>query len=1095
MPTQKHQPWFALVGLALGVAAPIAAAASTTPQSAGYLPVVPQDQPRITSGVDGSQKSTLTRSHSSLAIAAYDKGALPGTQAFPDLSLVLNRSATTQQALDGLVKQQTNPGSPYFHHWLTASQISAYGPQQSDVTKVTQWLQSHGLHVKNVSADGLVIHFSGNVAALNGTFNAAMHSYEINGEKHFANANAAQIPTALAPVVQSVVLHNFFPKPQHIDVGVVSKDKATGHWKTMAKAAAAGTNKPTPQFTVPGGTVDPGITYDMAPADFNTVYNVNPLWSQGTRGAGQTIVVLERTDINLADVATFRSAFLPADAKGTVTLEHPGTCADPGVNGDESEAALDAEWAGAAAPDANIIVAACADNGATPGFEVANISLTNSPAPGNVWSLSYGECESAVSGNTLTSYEYQEAEARGVTVFVSTGDAGSAACDQNAFFAASFGAQVNALASTPYDVAVGGTDFNDFGKISQYWLSNNLPLNASALSYIPEMTWNDSCASSQLAMLMGYPNPLAACNDLNDQYGDGGDYMNTAGGSGGVSALYAQPEWQTGIYGQTFSSSRTLPDVSLFAANGVFSHALVYCMSDPNESGTTCDYTQPDDVYYNSAGGTSFAAPAMAGVQALVNQASGGSSGNILPALYDIGIKQYGTNASPNTATLTSCNSSNGASIGSNCVFNNVTVGNIDVPCWAGTSNCYLGPNSIDGAEEFGLVYAAPSENSTTTVPAWSAGAGYNMATGLGSVNVTNFVNAMAKFNQTFADRATAYVAPYDFLSATYSGAFTNDGYSDIAVVDPVGGSLTTLAMRGSVVRTQTTQTISTGYTIGAVADYFPALDSLGWTTGHLVWTGSDNKLYVWISSDQGGFEAYQVGPAYPKGWKLMGSQVIDNSGVPQLLWYNATTSQYGWWQLGLDLDTFAPEVTSISSLTTVASGFVPALADLNGDGYGDLVWTNPSSNDVYAWINNQQGGFVPHLVGASRPDGYTLYGAGDVTGSGVTDLVWVNAASHQVQIWTMNGFNVTSQKTINYTAGYTLASIADYDGDGLADLLWVGTAGDVYDWQSTGNGGFQSLRVAAYDGTPFVVRAGGQIQGNWLQGSANGGVSIPSTH
>jgi len=222
---------------------------------------------------------------------------------------------------------------------------------------------------------------------------------------------------------------------------------------------------------------------------------------------------------------------------------------------------------------------------------------------------------------------------------------------------------------------------------------------------------------------------------------------------------------------------------------------------------------------------------------------------------------------------------------------------------------------------------------------------------------------------------------------------------------------------------------------------------------------------------------------------------VIDGSGVPQLLWYNATTSQFGWWQLGMDPNTFAPTVASISSLTTVASGFVPALADLNGDGYGDLVWTNPGSSDVYAWINNQQGGFVPHLIGASRPDGYTLYGAGDVTGSGVTDLVWVNAVSHQVQIWTMNGFSVSSMKTINYTAGYTLASIADYDGDGLADLLWVGTAGDVYDWQSTGNGGFQSLRVAAYDGTPFVVPAGGQIQGNWLQGSANGGVSIPSTH
>jgi Pro-kumamolisin, activation domain/FG-GAP-like repeat/FG-GAP repeat/Subtilase family len=1091
MLTQKYQPWFAVAGLALGVAAPIAAGASTTTQNQGYLPAVPQDQARITSAVDDSQRSTLTKSHSSLAVAAYDKGALPDTQTFPDLLLVLKRSAAKQQAFDDLLQQQANPSSPYFHHWVTASQIGTmYAPQQSDIAKVTKWLQSRGLQVKSVSSDGLIIHFSGNVAAVNGAFNASMHSYEINGEKHFANANAAQIPTALTPVVQSVTLHNFFPKPQHIDVATVSKDKATGRWKTVATAAATGTHKPMPQFTVPGGTVDPSTAYELAPADFNTVYNVNPLWSQGTRGAGQTIVVLERTDINLADVATFRHAFLPANAKGTVTIEHPGGCTDPGVNGDEGEAALDAEWAGAAAPDANIVVAACEDSDVTFGAMLAAIELNDSASPGDIWSLSYGECEASAGDATITSFVWQEAEAKGVTVFVASDDAGSAGCDQNEY-AATGGAQVNSLASTPYDVAVGGTDFNDFGNYNQYWLSTNLPLDSSAISYVPEQTWNDSCASSQLDELLGYANGLAACNDVS---GPGGEFLNTAGGGGGASMYVSQPEWQEGVYGQTNSSTRTLPDVSLFAANGLYGHALVYCMSDTTEGGNTCDYTNSNDVVYNSAGGTSFAAPAMAGVQALINQVQGAPSGNILPALYNIAIKQYGTNASPNTAMLTSCNSSNGANIGSNCVFNNVTVGNNDVPCWSGSANCYLGSNSIDGLQEFGLVYGAPSANATTTVPAWSAGAGYNMATGLGSVNATNLVNAVAKFNQTFADRATPYVAPYDFLSASVGldNSFSNDGFSDIALVDPVKGSFTALAMKGSVVRAQTTLSISPGYTIGTAADFFPLLDLLGLRSAHLAWTGPDNKLYVWISNDQGGFYPYGVGSAYPEGWKLMGSEVIDNSGTPQMLWYNASTSQIGWWKLTTNLATGAPLISSMSTPFNVASGYVPTLADLNGDGYGDLVWTNPSNNDVYAWINNQQGGYVPHLLSVSRPDGFTLTGAGDFTGTGITDLVWVNTSTHQLQIWMMNGFNVTSQKTITYTAGYTLASIADYDGDGLADLLWVGTAGDVYDWQSNGNGGFQSLRVAAVDGTPFVVPAGEQVQGNWLQGSANGGVANP---
>ncbi len=316
----------------------------------------------------------------------------------------------------------------------------------------------------------------------------------------------------MAPIVQFVRLHNFFPKPQHVDVGVVSKNKKNGHWKMVAKASATSNNKAVPQFTVPGGTVDTQTTYDLAPADFNTVYNVNPLWNQGTRGTGQTIVVLERTDVNPADVQAFRQAFLPANAKGTVTYIHPNSCTDPGINGDESEAALDAEWAGAAAPDANIVFASCADNGSEFGAFLAGFSMaaTAGQSPGNIWSLSYGECESVAAGDTTASLLWSDAEAEGVTTFVSTGDAGSAACDQNAIAAASGGAQVNIMASTPYNVAVGGTDFNDLNNYSQYWTSTNLALNASAISYVPEQTWNDSCASSQLDALMGYANGIDA---------------------------------------------------------------------------------------------------------------------------------------------------------------------------------------------------------------------------------------------------------------------------------------------------------------------------------------------------------------------------------------------------------------------------------------------------------------------------------------------------------------------------------------------------------------------------------------------------------
>jgi hypothetical protein len=158
-------------------------------------------------------------------------------------------------------------------------------------------------------------------------------------------------------------------------------------------------------------------------------------------------------------------------------------------------------------------------------------------------------------------------------------------------------------------------------------------------------------------------------------------------------------------------------------------------------------------------------------------------------------------------------------------------------------------------------------------------------------------------------------------------------------------------------------------------------------------------------------------------------------------------------------------------------------------------VWTSTTDNSVYVWINNQQGGFVTHRI-ADHPAGFVLFGAGDINGDGNTDLIWTNPSSNQMAWWLMDGFNVLSQQTRNITPGYTMASIADYDGDGLADILWVGTAGDVYEWQSNGTG-FESFRVADAAGNPLVVPAGTQIQASRLQGSGAGGenTSIGSSH
>ncbi|MBB6189321.1 protease pro-enzyme activation domain-containing protein [Rhodanobacter sp. MP7CTX1] len=1081
----RSTSWLAGAGLLLTGA--FSAGAHAMPaQAANYYPNYSPDTARITKAVDNST-FVPAGTVPALAVSANDAGALPSTQTIRNVVLLLKRSDAKQKQFDAYVHQLSTPGSSYFHHWLSATQAGTlFGPAQADISKVTDWLKAQGMTSVEVLPTGTMIRFSGTANALGHAFHTSLHSYSVNGQKHFANTDRQQIPAALAPVVAGVAsLNNFFPKPQYHNVGTVTRDKKTGKWKSIAKAGGA------PQFTVPGGDIIPETTYDVVPADFNTIYNVNPLWNEGTpvRGAGQTVAVLERTEVLPGDIQAFRSAFLPANTAGTVSFVNPGifpgdtSCTDPARNGDEPEAALDTEWAGAAAPDANIEFATCDDtNSATfgPLQAAENIiigRLIGNPEP-SILSLSYGECEqddmTDASTLGLANGMWELAASEGITVFVSSGDSGSVGCDDNQP-AATHGLSVNGLASSPFDVAVGGTDFNDFTNYGPYWTSANLAHYQSAVGYVPEMTWNDSCASSVIYTLLQFPDGITACND--PTVGQEG-LISTAGGSGGSSIMNAQPVWQIGIYGQSNENARTLPDVSLFAANGFFGHALVYCMSDviqnssgdPDEppvvQGSPCDYSNPDDVVLNSAGGTSFAAPAMAGVQALINQSVGQPVGNVLPAFYALASKEYGANGSPNTAMLQACNASNGLNISSNCIFNDITVGDIDEPCFAGTNNCYSGATT----QQLGI--AVGNGGSTLQLgPAWLANSGYSLATGLGSINATNLVNAITKFYKPFQH---GYYPPYDFMS---NDSVLTDGYSDIAVVDPVKGTLMSLGMKGSTVLQSVSQAISPGYSIGAEGNLG------GYYIPLLAWTGPDNQLYIWESDASGGYAKQAVGSPFPAGWELAGQAVTDSSGQSQLFWFNASTAQFGWWQFvnGGELQ------VNVSALTKVAPGYVPTLADVNGDGYADIVWTSPNNNSVYVWINDQQGGYVAHST-SDRPAGFTLFGAGDFTGNGTTDLVWTNAASNQIAIWTVDGYTVASQHTFNVTPGYTLASIADFDGDGVADLLWVGTAGDVYEWQGNGNGGFGSFRVADRNGNPLVIPAGAKIQPNRLQGGVVAG-------
>jgi subtilase family serine protease len=685
-------------------------------------------------GIDESRRHSLAGNTRPEATAQNDQGAVAGDFPMEHMILQLARSAADETAIKQYIDSLHDAASPNYHRWMTASEFgAAWGAAPADRAAVAQWLESHGFTVHSMAPGGTTIDFSGTAAQVLEAFHTEIHHLNVNGVRHIANMSDPEIPEALAPAVAGIVsLHDFSPRPR--------------------KRAHA-------DYTFTSGK----STYQaVTPGDLATIYDLNPLFTAGITGTGQTIAVIEDSDLYKAsDWNTFRSTFgLTKYASGSLTAVHPapatGTnnCRAPGVvAGDDGEAILDAEWASAAAPDAAIEVVACASTRTTFGGLIALQNLVNSQTPPSIVSISYGECEAenGAASNAAFSAIYEQAVAEGVSVFVAAGDEGAASCDAGAQ-GASHGIGVSAWASTPYNVAVGGTDFGDTaaGTNNSYWSSSNSATFASAMAYIPEIPWNDSCASGLLAAQFGYSTVYGSAGFCGSATAKNDSLLEVVAGSGGPSGCatgnpastgvvggtcggYAKPSWQADIAGIPADGVRDIPDVSLFAADGLWGHYYVDCWSDVRNGGASCAGVPST---WDGGGGTSYSTPILAGIQALVNQKNGGAQGNPNYVYYKLaaaGSESFCDSEAP----------------GPGCIFHNVTKGDIDVNC-GGAAECFGAAQSTPAGGGRGLrggfsstvsYNGALSTSATSLAPAYQAVAGWNFATGLGSVDASNLVN------------------------------------------------------------------------------------------------------------------------------------------------------------------------------------------------------------------------------------------------------------------------------------------------------------------------------------------------------------------
>jgi hypothetical protein len=767
---------FAFAATALAALAP----ACLSAQAVSQLALTPVAS-RLTQPINDSARVTLKGTVHPLANAANDRGAAPDSMQVPRIHVMLRRSDAQEASLKQLIAAMHTPGSSSYHKWLTPTQFGEqFGPSDQDIATVEGWLQSKGFSVTKVNPGKQTLEIAGTVGQLRDAFHTQIHKYSVDGQVRYANSTDPQIPAALAPVFGGFVsLNNFHAKRQSQVLG-----KATYNPKT---------DKATPQWTQGDSS---GVSFVLAPGDFNVQYDLNPVYAAGVNGTNQAIAIVNDSNINIDLVNQYRTLFgLPANPPQVIIDGNDpgvdGTNNPDGPNGDSGEAYLDVEVAGAVAPNATVDLVIGADTALESGLNLAlEHAVYGNVAP--ILSISFGfGCEEELgTGNSFINNIWEQAAAQGITAIVSAGDSGSAGCDSDSSEYAAKGIGVSGLASTPYNVAVGGTDFyySNYAntaalntQIATYW--NTTPSQSPAVSLlqvIPEQPWNNS----QFGL------------DATSFYTDIENSTETTigGGSGGASSCssgtadpttgefdtctggYAKPSWQTGT-GVPADNVRDIPDLSLFAANGLNYSYYPTCETDGD-----CQAASGSNlVQITGIGGTSASAPAFAGIMALVNQKYG-PQGQADFVLYPLATQFP-------------------------AAFHDVTVGTNSVPCNIGTTSAGLAPLDCiavtDPLTATDSTYgtAAEGQLGSGTTPSYNATAGYDLATGLGTLDVNQLITNWGSVK--FASSTTTLTP--SSTSFTHGTSITVSGS-----VTPASGTAT-----GSVaLATDSTETAQQGQTV-----------------------------------------------------------------------------------------------------------------------------------------------------------------------------------------------------------------------------------------------------------------------------------------
>lgn len=501
------------------------------------------------------------------SISGTDQGAAPADENLGRMLLLLAPSNAQQQALAGQLADLQNPASPQYHKWLTpAAFADAYANTVSDVAAVTTWLQSQGFTVAPIPAGRGWIEFSGTAAQVEQAFHAQIHTVAgASGVARPVLMGDISVPAALKPVI----------------AGLVSLDG-------MVSTAAITAPKPVSSSIAElASATSPAAAEALTPQIEAKLLDLDPLTSGGLTGAGQSIAIAARSSVNASDVAAFRSAFGLLPSPLSVALNGP----DPGLTDAQAEATLAASWAGAIAPGARIVLVPAGSTNSTDGVDLALAAIVDQQLAATAV-VGFSSCEAGMSPAHQAFYAavFRQAAAEGIAIVSAAGDSGAAACSlPGAGTPVTSGYGVNALASTPWNTAVGVAGFNSTTAGMAAWS----PRNPADPAYA---------------------------------------------GGGGSSSLYGSPGWQPAPaqlpQATRGAPERFLPDLSLpTAMDSGGNPGLAFCLSNSSSAGTGCTLVR--------SGGSGAAASLFAGIAALRAQKFG-AQGNLASTLYKLSASAEG---------------------------------------------------------------------------------------------------------------------------------------------------------------------------------------------------------------------------------------------------------------------------------------------------------------------------------------------------------------------------------------------------------------------------------------------------------------------